>query len=156
MNSSFIKKIISVSDLEHVSKDLSFLFQEDNEKYGHALGLKHDFNLITKCLSHESLLMWNIHVWAHFNGEKWDAVFVGSIRKSEKFNKKMMDEYLWLSKNSSKGMQLLQIASDFAKQQNCEYICLNVVEKHPKSNQLKNLYKKMGFEKDLELFIKKI
>jgi hypothetical protein len=156
MQTSFIKKIVTVSEWEAVMNDIDILFKEDNQQYGHALGLKHDKELITKCLSHESLLLWNMHVWAHFNGEKWDGIFIGSIRKSEKFNKKMMDEYLWLSKNSAKGMKLFNIAKKYAKSQGCQFIYMNVVENHPKSNQLKNLYKKMGFEKDIESYIKEL
>lgn len=133
--------------------DIEFYFKEDNEKYGHACGLIHDKELITKCLSHESLLLWNMHVWAHFNGEKWDSIFIGSIRKSEKFNKKIMDEYLWLSKNSAKGMRLFNTAKKFAKDQGCKFILMNVVEKHPISFKLKNLYRKLGFEKDCETHI---
>jgi hypothetical protein len=156
MQTSFIKKIISVNEWTNVAKDISSLFNEDNKKYGHAFDLNHDCDLITKSLSHEALLLWNIHVWAHFNGEKWDGIFIGSIRKSEKFNKKMMDEYLWLSKNSAKGIKLYKTAIKFAKEQGCEFIYMNVVENHPKSIQLKNLYKKMGFEKDIETYIKKL
>ena len=156
MQTSFIKKIVTVSEWEAVMNDIEFYLKEDNEKYGHAFNLKHDKQLITKCLSHESLLLWNMHVWAHFNGEKWDGIFIGSIRKSEKFNKKMMDEYLWLSKNSAKGMRLFNIAKKYAKDQGCEFIYMNVVENHPKSNQLKNLYKKLGFQKDTESYIKQL
>jgi len=156
MQTSFIKKIVTVSEWEALMNDIEFYFKEDNEKYGHALNLKHDKELITKCLSHESLLLWNMHVWAHFNGQKWDGIFIGSIRKSEKFNKKMMDEYLWLSKNSAKGMRLFNIAKKYAKDQGCEFIYMNVVENHPKSNQLKNLYKKLGFQKDTESYIKQL
>lgn len=156
MQTSFIKKIVTVAEWIIVTNDIDILFKEDNQKYGHSCGLTHDKELITKCLSHESLLLWNMHVWAHFNGEKWDGIFIGSIRKSEKFNKKMMDEYLWLSKNSAKGMRLFNIAKKYAKDQGCEFIHMNVVENHPKSNQLKNLYIKMGFEKDTESYIKKL
>jgi hypothetical protein len=156
MQTSFIKKIISVPEWEGVAKDISELFFQDNHDYGHAFGLKHDCELITKCLSHESLLIWNMHVWAHFNGEKWDGIFIGTIRKSEKFNKKIMDEYLWLSKNSAKGMRLYNIAKNYAKSQGCEFIYMNVVENHPKSDKLKGLYKKMGFQKDIESYVLKI
>jgi hypothetical protein len=156
MQTSFIKKIVTVSEWEAVAKDISEIFKEDNKIYGHACELTHDCELITKCLSHESLLLWNMHVWAHFNGEKWDGIFIGSIRKSEKFNKKMMDEYLWLSKNSAKGMRLFNTAGKYAKNQGCEYIYMNVVENHPKSDKLKNLYKKLGFQKDIETYIKKL
>lgn len=156
MQTSFIKKIVTVAEWTLVAKDISELFEEDNKKYGHACGLMHDYDLITKCLSHESLLLWNMHVWAHFNGERWDGIFIGSVRKSEKFNKKMMDEYLWLSKNSAKGMRLFNIAKKYAKDQGCEFISMNVVENHPKSDKLKNLYKKMGFQKDTESYLKQI
>jgi len=156
MQTSFIKKIVTVNEWVTVMNDIDILFKEDNQKYGHACGLTHDKELITKCISHESLLLWNMHVWAHFNGEKWDGIFIGSIRKSEKFNKKLMDEYLWLSKNSAKGMRLFNIAKKYAKDQGCEFIYMNVVENHPKSDHLKNLYKKLGFQKDTESYIKQI
>jgi hypothetical protein len=153
MQTSFIKKIVTVAEWTLVAKDISELFEEDNKKYGHACELTHDYELITKCLSHESLLLWNMHVWAHFNGEKWDGIFIGSIRKSEKFNKKVMDEYLWLSKNSGKGIRLFNIAKKFAKDQGCQFIIMNVVENHPASIKLKNFYKRLGFKKDCETHI---
>lgn len=153
---SFIKKIVSVSEWERVGKDIADLHLKDNEIYGHCCNLKHDTDLIIKSLSHESLLLWNIHVWSHFNGEKWDAIFIGCVRKSEKFNKKVMEEYLWLSKNSNIGMKLYKIAFQYAKDQGCNHIVMNVAENHPKSNKIKNLYKKLGYQKDTECYIKKL
>ena len=85
MLESFIKKVISPEEIEKVFKDLHDLYEDDNEKHGHVLDLKHDYELIYKSLSHESLLIWNIHVWVHFNGEKYDSIFIGIIRKSEKY-----------------------------------------------------------------------
>jgi hypothetical protein len=156
MSESFIKKVISPEEIEKVFKDLHDLYEDDNSKYGHVLDLKHDYELIYKSLSHESLLIWNIHVWVHFNGEKYDSIFIGIIRKSEKFNKKMMDEYLWLSKKSNVGMKLYKIAYEFAKSQQCEYISMNVTERHPLSDKVKKIYKLLGYEKDSESYIKKI
>jgi len=154
MKAAHIKKIISVEELESVSKDISDLHKEDNEKYGHVLGLKHDVELITKCLSHESLLIWNVHVWAHYNGLKWDGIFIGIIRKSDKFNKKSMEEYLWLAKNSNAGIRLYNTALKFAKENQCEYIAMNVVENHPLKEKIKSFYKRMGFVKDSETYLK--
>lgn len=156
MSESFIKKIVSVVELKQLSEDFKILYKEDNEAYQHACNLSHDIDLITKSLSHESLLIWNIHVWAHFNGEKWDSIFIGVIRKSEKFNAKMMEEYLWLSKNSRTGMRLYNAAVKYAKQQNVEYISMSVIENHPLSNKVKNFYNKTGFQKDSETYIKKL
>lgn len=153
---SFVKKITCVNEALKVSEDIKSFFKEDNEKYTHAVGLKHDIDLITKSICHESLLIWNIHVWAHFNGEKWDSLFIGIMRKSEKFSKKIMEEYLWLSKNSIAGMRLYKSAIDFAREQNCEYISMNVTENHPLSNKIKNFYLRSGFEKDTETYIKKL
>ena len=79
MSEPFIKKVISPEEIEKVFKDLHDIYEEDNEKHGHVLDLKHDYELIYKSLSHESLLIWNIHVWAHFNGEKYDSIFIGII-----------------------------------------------------------------------------
>lgn len=156
MENSFIKKIITIPELEQLSKDISDLHLEDNEKFTHACNLKHDVELITKSLSHESLLIWNFHVWGHFNSQKWDGIFIGSIRKSEKYNKKFMDEYLWLAKNSNAGMKLYITAEKFAKQKGCEYMSLNVIQNHPKSENLKKFYAKIGYEKDSETFVKKL
>jgi hypothetical protein len=153
---SFIKKIVTVEELEKLSKDIEEFHLKDNENYTHALGLKHDVELITKSLSHESLLIWNIHVWGHFNGEKWDGIFIGFIRKSEKFNKKFMDEYLWLAKNSNSGMKLYFTAEKYARQQGCEYLAMNVIENHPLKENVKTLYKRLGFQKDTETFFKRL
>lgn len=151
-----IKKITSVEEFTKLSTEFIELFKDDNEKYGHALDLKHDYNLIVKSMSHESLLLWNIHVWFSVVNEKCDGVFIGIIRKSEKFNKKMMDEYLWLCKNSNSGFLLYKEALDFAKKQGCEFITMNVVENHPLSSKLKKLYLKLGFKKDSESYVKKL
>jgi hypothetical protein len=156
MSESYIKKIISPEELLKVFEDISDIYKVDNEQNGHILDLKHDCELIAKSFGHESLLIWNIHVWVHFNGEKYDSIFVGITRKSEKFNKKIMEEYLWLSKNSNTGMKLYKIAYDFAKSKECEYIFMSVVEKNPSSNKLKKIYKLLGYEKDSETYIKKI
>lgn len=152
---SFIKKIISVKEWQEMMKDIVEIFTVDDET-AHQFGLKHDTQLMIKSFSHETLLIWNMHVWAHFNGQKWDAIFIGSIHKSEKFGKKIMDEYLWLAKNSNKGYSLYKIAEKFAKQQKCEYITMNVTDLHPKSNKIKNFYRKIGYKKDSETYIKKI
>jgi hypothetical protein len=154
--SSFIKKIVTVSEWIEVANDISELHKDDNEKYGHACGLKHDTDLITNALSHEALLLWNMHVWAHFNGEKWDGMFIAQIRKSEKFNKKAMEEYLWLSKNPKVGISLYKTAFNYAKIQGCHYMLMNVAENHPKSNKIKSLYKKLGYQKDTESYLKLI
>lgn len=156
MNESFIEKVTNVDLFKKVCNDIVELHQEDNEIYRHALNLKHDPELIVQSLSHESLLIWNIHVWAHFNGQKYDGMFIGITRKTEKFNKKIMEEYLWLSKNSLSGIKLYIEAANFAKKQNCEYIAMHVSEKHPVAEKLKNFYKNIGFEKDTETYIKKL
>ena len=156
MEKSFIKKIITVKELENLYEDILKIYSDDNNKYGHALDLKHDLHLIMKSLSHESLLLWNTHVWAHFNGEIWDSIFIGLIRKSEKFNKKVMDEYIWLSKNSNIGFSLYKEAYQYAKSQKCEYIFMNVTENHPKSEKIKKIYNLLGFTKDTESYVKKI
>ena len=156
MQAAFYKKIISIEEWKSVANDIANLFEEDNKRFGHAHDLKHDSDLIIKSLSHESLLIWNIHVWAHFNGEKWDAIFIGIIRKSEKFNKKVMDEYLWLSKNPRAGFKLYKLAEKYAREQNCEYISMNVVENHPLSDKIKSFYKKIDFKKDVETYMKKL
>lgn len=156
MKESFIKKIVSVSDLEKVVSDISLLHKEDNLKYGHALNLKHDIELILKSFSHESILIWNAHLWAHHNGQSYDGIFGGIIRKSEKFNKKIIEEYIWLSKNSNAGMRLYQTAVEFAKSQKCEYIFMNVAENHPHSDKIKKIYKMLGFTKDTETHIKNL
>ena len=156
MQAPYFKKIVSVPEWEVVSSDIIEVYADDNEKYGHACDLRHSCELIVKSLSHESLLTWSIHVWAYFNGEKWDSIFIGFTRKNEKFGVKVLDEYLWLSKSSNVGMKLYKMAYDFAKAQSCEVITMNVTERHPLSEKVKRVYKLMGFEKDTETYIKRI
>jgi hypothetical protein len=156
MSHSFIKKIVSVPEFQQLCLDIAELYNFDNNEYGHSLGLKHDAKLIRTSGSHESLLLWNAHIWAHFNGEKWDSVFAGIVRKSEKFGKKVMEEYLWLSKTTNVGFNLYKNAIDYARSQNCEFIFMSVVENHPLSSKVKSLYKKMGYQKDTETYIKKL
>jgi hypothetical protein len=153
---SYIKKIISVDELQSLSKDLEKTLEKELNSFNHGLNLKHDINLMTKSFSHESLLIWNFHVWAHFNGKMWDSIFAGIIRKSEKFNKKVMDEYLWVSTNPKVGVALYKHALAFAKEQKCEFISVNVVENFKKSNKLKSFLLKNDFIKDTETYLKKI
>lgn len=153
---SYIKKIISVDELQSVSKDLEKILEKELNSFNHSLDLKHDINLMTKSFSHESLLIWNFHIWAHFNGKMWDSIFAGIIRKSEKFNKKVMDEYLWISTNPKVGVALYKHALAFAREQKCEFISINVVENFKKSNKLKSFLLKNNFIKDTETYLKKI
>jgi arsenate reductase-like glutaredoxin family protein len=44
----------------------------------------------------------------------------------------------------------------FAKEKSIEYVTISCVENHPKSKRLKEIYKKLGFNKDSETYIKKI
>lgn len=156
MNNSFIKKIVCAEEAFEVSKDLSEVFEDQNKKYGHALNLKHDINLITKSIAHDSILTWNMHVWAHFNGKKWDAVFIGLIRKSEKFNQKIMEEYLWISQRSNSGLKLYNTALNFAKENGCHHIVMSLTSAHPVANKLRRFYFSQGFELDSEVFYKKL
>jgi hypothetical protein len=156
MKTSFIKKIVSVEELKQLGSDLSEISKEHDEKFAHVLDLKHDIELMVKSFSHESLLIWNIHIWGHFNGEKWDGIFIGTVRKSERFNKKFMDEYLWFCKNSNSGIKLYITAYKYAKSQGCEYMSMNLMENNPNSYKLKSFYTKLGYQKDTETWIKKI
>jgi hypothetical protein len=156
MAESYIKKIVLIEELESLAKDFEEIFKEDNENFTHACGLKHDMKLMLTSFSHETLLTWHTHVWGHFNGEKWDGIFAGILKKSEKFGKKMFEEYLWLSKNSNSGIKLYKTALDFAKSKKCEYISMNVVDAHPSSSKIKKIYTALGFQKDSETYIKKL
>lgn len=156
MKQSFIKKILSADEAEQVSKDLKDLHDSYPDVFSHCLNLKHDINLITKSIAQECLLLWNIHCWAHFNGEKWDGIFIGIIRKSEKFNKKMMDEYIWFCPNGKAGLLLYEEALAYAKQQGCEYMTMNLIAHSKQAPALRNFYKRMGYSKDTETYIKNI
>ena len=156
MSQSFLKKIINVKEFNEMAESFQDLLKNDLDELNHCLGLKHDLNLIAKSLAHESLLLWNFHVWAHFNGEKWDGIFIGLTRKSEKFNKKIMEEYLWMSKNPKISLKLYETAVSFAKEQKCDFIHMNVIEGFKKSKSLKKFYLKNGFVKDTESYMKKL
>jgi hypothetical protein len=156
MSKSFIKKIISPEEFEKVIDDINVLSTEDDDKNAHVLDLRHEWDLIKSSIGHDSLLLWSIHVWAHFNGETWDGIFIASLRFSEKFNKKMFEEYLWYSKKSNSGIKLYKQALSYAKKQNSEFVSVRAMEKNPQKEKFKKFLKTEGFEKDYELFVKRI
>jgi hypothetical protein len=154
---SYIKKIICEEEFEKVWKEI---FSEDEiiliqEKNIHS-NIKYDADVMFKSLCHTSLLMWTFHVFAHFQNDKCDSIFIATWRISEKFNKKIFEEYIWYSKNKKSGTKLFKYAIDYAKELGCELFTTNIICNNEKSEKIKTFYEKMGFSKDHEVFLKKL
>jgi hypothetical protein len=147
-----IKRITNPEEFRLMINDLNNLFSEEK---GH-LFLDHDAESIKRFFSNQIILNWDFFVWANFNGENYDAMIAFTNEKSVKFNCKLFNEYLWLSKNPKVGYRLFREAIKFAREKDFKYILMSTVTNNPKHEKIKNFYKKMGFLKDTETYIAKL
>lgn len=155
MKESFVKKIICPNEFEKVCDDIFKLYLKSNIKYEHKF-VDHSKDTMQKSFGHENVLNWLMHTWAYFNGTNWDSILMMDIRKSEKFNKKIMNEYFWYSSSNKNGILLYNEAIKYGKKNKCELIYMNVIEDSPLSSRIKTFYKNMGFVKDSEQYVKLI
>lgn len=153
MENSFVKKIESPEELREI---LVFLF-EKNKSYieNNLYFLPLNSELVVSSTCHESLLKGYLSVWAYFNGNEWDSIFMGCIMKNEKINKKIYSEYIHLA-NSIRGLFLIRHAIKFAKENNCNYFYLSTSSRNKSFNKIKKIFKKLNFENDLETFALKL
>jgi len=147
-----IKRILDPEDFKILIADISELFTLENEEQGHYF-LRHNADTIANSFANKYILAWDMFVWAHHNGQNYDAIIMFFNDKSAKFNEKVFSEYLWLSKNPKAGYKLFKEAMNFARQNKYKYATMNRVMKHPHSYGVKSFYEKMGFVKDTETFI---
>jgi len=152
-----IERIFTASKFKVLADDIFLLFDEENKHEAHQCGLLHDKDSIVRNLGHESLLEWDIFVWANKNKEgKYDAVIIFINDKNVKFNKFIFSEFVWLSKNPRVGYKLLKTAISFAREKGFEYISLNSVHQTKKSKRNEKFYEKLGFLKDTSTYISKL
>lgn len=150
-----IKRITDPKEFKKVWEDLDVLFQEENKVFGHCAQ-----PISAKCVidswAHPALLKNTMHTWASIEDEKANGIIMFLENYSTIFGKKVFMEFFWICKNPKKSFSLLRKALSFAKERGAEYVTINCVENHPKSKRLKEIYKKLGFNKDSETYIKKI
>lgn len=150
-----IKRITNPEEFKRVVEDLAVLHEEDIVERGHYF-IRHNKESIIENIAHTQTLAWNVFVWAHHNGERWDAIILFSNDRNPMFGVKMFSEHLWLSKNPKVGYKLLRTALRFAKENEYEVVSISCVEKNPSSKKLKEFYPKLGFRKDSETYLAKL
>jgi hypothetical protein len=150
-----IKKIISGQEFEKAFRDLAELFKDENSKYGHAYSSINPQSVIDS-FAHTGPLNNHIHCWANFENGLADGIIIFMDSTHAFLNQRIFMEYFWISKNPKKSFALYYQAVKYAKSKGVEFINMNCVENHPASEKLKKIYKKMGFKKDSEAYIKKI
>jgi hypothetical protein len=150
-----IKKVISGQEFEKACRDLEALFKEDNTKYGHAY-LAINPESIIDSFAHSTMLNSNIYCWANFENGLADGMIMFTDSIHPFLNQRIFSECFWISKNPKKSFALYSKAVKFAKSKGIKYINMNCIENHPTSEKLKKIYRKMGFKKDNESYIKKI
>lgn len=150
-----IKKVINPDEFRKAWRDLEILFQEENQKYGHVLHRVSAESVINSW-ANPSLLTHTMHTWVNFEDEKANGIIMFFDTINTICGKRVWNEYFWISKNPQASFSLLRKALQFARSKGVELVSLSCVENHPKSPRLKELYKKLGFQKDCETYIKKL
>ncbi len=149
MKNSFSRKIECPNELSSI---LDFFFLKHKDYLDNYLYYPFfDSNLVKSSLCHESLLKGQFSVWVYYVNNKIDSIFIGLIAKSEKINKKIYSEYLFLN-NSKKGLCLINEAIEFAKKNNCERFYLFSSQRQKDYFKIKNILDKRNFLKDIETF----
>lgn len=150
-----IKKVVNPDEFRKACKDLDALFQEENKKYGHVL---HSISAdsIANNWANPSLLAHTMHTWVNFEDGRADGIIMFLDALNTICGKRGWSEYFWLSANPKMSFALLKTALKFARSKNVEFVSLSCVENYPKSEKLKKLYQKLGFQKDSETYVKKL
>lgn len=150
-----IKKIVNAQEFAKVCEDLNELMSFDNEQYQHWFGPISKDSMV-KSWGNASLLSHSMHTWVNIEDGKADAIIMFFDSINTKCGKRMWSEFFWTSKNAKASFSLLRTALDFARKKGIEFISVCSYENHPKANRLREIYKKMGFLKDSETYIKKL
>lgn len=150
-----IKRIVNPDEFCRLVDDMAALFSKENIDAGHCF-VVHDKESLKKCFAHTSILAWNLFVWGHEKDGKFDSCIMFLSDQNPKFDKKIFSEYLWISKNPRTGILLFKEAQKFAMANGYEYILMSTVVNNPSHEKLKTTYKKLGFLKDSETYIKKL
>lgn len=131
---------------EELSSILDFFF----EKHKDYLNKLHDGSfdpfLVKNSLCHESLIKGQFSIWVLYKKENLDSIFVGFCLKSEKINKKIYQEYLFLN-GSKKGLLLIKEAINYAEKNKCERFYFS-----SSNNSTTELLLKRKFKKAFEVF----
>jgi hypothetical protein len=150
-----IKRILDPEEFKVVAADIFELHEYDLEHSAHHF-IRHNKESVIENFANKYLLCWKVFVWAHYNGEQWDAVILFIEDTNPMFGTKMFSEHIWLSKNPKVGYKLLTTALKFAKKKEFNVVVMSAVEKHPGSDKVKKFYKQLGFKKDSETYIAKL
>jgi hypothetical protein len=150
-----IHRITNPKEFNQLIDDMNCLFSFENGNSGHQL-LQHNPDVIKASFGHVQILNWDLFVWGHKTGSRYDSCIMFFNDKNAKFGVAIFSEFLWLSKNPKVGYKLFKTACDFARSKKFEYISMSTVVNHPKHEKIKSFYSKMGFLKDSEIYISKL
>ena len=150
-----IKKITSAQEFAKVCDDLEELMSVDNQEHQHWFGPISKQSMVNSW-GNPSLLTHSMHTWANIENGKAVAIIMFFDAINTKCGTRMWSEFFWTSKNAKVSFSLLRTALDFARKKGIEFVSVCSYENHPKSARLREIYKKMGFLKDSETYIKKL
>lgn len=111
-----IKKIECPDQLASI---LDFFFEKHKDYLNKLYNTPFDSFLVKNCLCHENLIKGQFSIWVLYKEEKLDSIFIGFFLKTEKINKKIYQEYLFLN-DSKKGLLLIKEAINYARKNKCD------------------------------------
>lgn len=151
-----IKRITDTKDFFFAIEDISDLFSDFDESFGHQCGLLYNKEAIKNNLGNNILLTHDVFVWANQTKGKYDAICVFTRERSVRFGEEIFTQFLWLSKNGRSGFALLKKAVDFARKNKFKYISMHNTKNNPNSDKYKRFCEKLGFLEDSTNFISKL
>jgi hypothetical protein len=152
-----IFKILSPEEFLRICLIFEADMEEDNKKYGHLYGSL-DVNRLQDIVYSDSadLVFSLFHIWAVFDGQTPLSFIVFSEIFQLFGCNKVCSEVHWISRDKKSGLILLKNSLKELKEMGFDYVMLSSVENHPVSEKLRNLYPKLGFQKESETYIKKL
>lgn len=148
-----IERIVSPERFQQAIDDMYEAFAEIDKK-NHHLNLVHDPDSIKNALANQQLLRWRFPTWGSIGGNNYNGLLVCEISHNIKFNKKCLNELIWVSKNKACGTQLFDQAEKFAKQNEIEIMAFSGILRSPIFDKLSWFYTKKGFSRDSITFTK--
>ena len=136
-------------------RDLEKKFGDEYGKYGH-VDSRINVDSFLRWWADQRLLSFDLHVWANIENEYYDSCIMFQSVENALLGDRIWQEYFWVSKNPKVGVKLLKEALEFARKGGFSRIVMGTVDNYPNSSSVRKFYKKIGLEKDSELWMGKL